>query len=106
MIYFDEEATVHFFQSEDEQLEKYRQYGYISAKAKELKSLYYKCNAFKFEPCEVVGYLVPSNSKHTEVCVVIKVCGKQGMIHKDYLKEMQELKKKFDQTKPVQGTLF
>lgn len=106
MIYFDEEATVHFFQSKDEQLEKYRQYGYISAKAKKLKSLYYKCNAFKFEPCEVMGYLVPANKKHVETCLVIKVGEAQGMVHKDYLKEMQEMKKKFDQTHPVQNTLF
>lgn len=106
MIYFDETANIHLFETKEEQLERYRQYGYISAKAKELRTLYYKLGNLQFEPCQVIGYLIPINPKHVETCVVIEVLGKRGMIHKDYLKEMQEMKKKFDQLIPVQATLF
>lgn len=106
MIYFDEAAMIHLFETEEETLERYRQFGYISAKAKELKSLYYKWNSFRFEPCRVIGFLVPADSKHKETIVVIEVLGQRGMIHKDYLKEMQDMKKKFDQQVFIQASLF
>lgn len=106
MLYFDETATIHLFESKEEQLEKYREYGYISAKAKELKPLYYKWDKFSYKPCEVIGFLVPHSPKLKEICVVIEVDGARGMIHKDYLKEMQEMKKKFDRLTPTQASLF
>lgn len=106
MLYFDQEATIHLFETEEERLEKCRQWGYVSATAKTLKPLFYKYQHNRFEPCEVVGFLVPAQSNHQEIVVVVEVLGQRGMIHKDYLKEMQEMKKKFDKLPMTQPALF
>ncbi|MGX8701557.1 3'-5' exonuclease [Caproiciproducens sp.] len=71
------------FASDDEKLEKYREWGFIAPKQKWLKTLFY-CGIFCDTPsvCDIVGYI-------NDFMIVIKVNDKLHTIQPNYLLQMQ-----------------
>ncbi len=71
------------FASDDEKLEKYREWGFIAPKQKWLKTLFY-CGAFCDTPsvCDIVGYV-------NDFIIVIRVNDDLHLIQPDYLLQMQ-----------------
>lgn len=78
------------FENRGEALEKLREFGLVTEKAKEIKSFMYK-GIYTDEPveCKVVGY-----SLKNDYGVVIEVSGELHNIHHSYLKDMQ--RKRFE----------
>lgn len=96
MLYYQAmEDELYLFEDEAEQLEAYRDYGYIPTKGLAIKPLYYKLNATQFQRCEVIGYFIPKAKKHRVSCLVINLDGQRGLVHRDCLKDMQEAQKQW-----------
>lgn len=71
------------FTSDDEKLQKYKEWGFISSRQTWLNTLFY-CGAFIDKPkiCDIVGYI---DNKQ----IVISVDSELHTIHPDYLLQMQ-----------------
>jgi len=77
-----EPGTYHVFGSEEEQLDKCKQWGLLSEKAARTKTFTYKGNGVSL-PCTIAGYV-------DDMTAVIAIDGEQlHCIHPSYLKEMQ-----------------
>lgn len=70
------------FESDSEQLDKYKEWGLVSEKAAKIKNLFYKRDGLSLA-CEIVGYA----DKATAVIQLDN--GQLHCIHPSYLKEMQ-----------------
>lgn len=70
------------FETEDDQIEKCKEWGLLSGKASKSKAFFYKGNGMNL-PCSIVGYV-------DKVTAVIEFDNKElHCIHPSYLKEMQ-----------------
>lgn len=94
MIVIKESDNVTYFSSDEEKLNKLKEWGLISAKAKEIKTFKYKGDyTDKDIDCDVIGYIAKETNPKciNKACetVVIKVGEETHKIDAAYLKQMQ-----------------
>lgn len=94
MLQVKESDNVTYFSSDEEELEKLKEWGLVSSRAKEIKKFKYKgVYVDKELDCDVIGYIAKETNpkclnKNCET-VVIQISEETYKIDAAYLKQMQ-----------------